>query len=431
MGLRDLFKRKEETREEQMVNEDAVGVDLLRALLDDTNITRETILSVPSIAACVNKISDTVASLEIKLYKRDGEKIEEVQDNRVRLLNEETGDTLTAYQFKKAMVEDMYLGKGGYAYVHKVGTEVKSIHYVKEEAISFLYNTDPIFKDYKFQVEGRMYEGFEFIKLLRNTRNGWSGTSILEDSKVLMSVLYESQKYEQNLVKTGGNKRGFLSSTSRITKEAMDKLKNAFKKLYSNSTSNVIFLNDGVEFKEASNTSVEMQLNENKQTNNNDVCKIFLIPPSIINGNATESDKQQYYEGCIVPILNNFAKAISAVMLREDEKSSYFFAFDVSELLKGDIEKRYKAYEIALKNGFMQVDEVRKEEKLPAFGLEFIKLGLQDVIFYPGTNQIYTPNTNKLSVMGEENPVNDIKVAPVQQKNNQEGGEEDESGNQE
>ena len=68
---------------------------------------------------------------------------------------------------------------------------------------------------------------------------------------------------------------------------------------------------------------------------------------------------------------------------------------------------------------------------MPAFGLEFIKLGLQDVIFYPGTNQIYTPNTNKLSVMGE-NPVNDIKVAPVQQeKEEMEGGEENESGDQE
>lgn len=431
MGLRDWFKRKEETREEEMVNEDNVGSDLLRALLDESNITRDTIMSVPSIAACVNKISDTVASLEVKLYKRDGEKVEEVQDKRVRLLNEETGDTLTAYQLKKAMVEDMFLGKGGYAYVHKVGTDVKSVHYVKEESISFLYNTDPIFKDYKIQIEGYTYEGFCFIKLLRNTRNGWKGTSILEDSKTLMSVLYESQKYEQNLVKTGGNKRGFLCSTSRITKDALDKLKLAFKKLYSNSTSNVIFLNDGVEFKEASNTSVEMQLNENKRTNNDDVCKIFLIPPSIINGNSTESDKQQYYEGCIMPILNNFAKAINAVMLTEDEKPSYFFAFDVSEFLKGEIEKRYKAYEIALKNGFMQVDEVRKEEKLPAFGLEFIKLGLQDVIFYPGTNQIYTPNTNKLSVMGE-NLVNDISVAPVQQeKKEMEGGEENESGDQE
>lgn len=427
MGLKDLFKKKEEKREEQTVDEDAVGADLLRALLNESDITRDTIMSVPSIAACLNKISDTVASLEVKLYKRDGEKVEEVQDNRVRLLNEETGDTLTAYQFKKAMIEDMFLGKGGYAYVYKTGTEVRSIHYVKEEKVSFLYNADPIFKDYKIQIEGYPYEGFDFIKLLRNTRNGWRGTSILEDSKLLMSVLQESQKYEQNLVKTGGNKRGFLSATSRITQEALTKLKNAFKKLYSNSTSNVIFLNDGVEFKEASNTSVEMQLNENKQTNNNDVCKVFLIPPPIINGNATESDKQQYYEGCIVPILNNFAKAISAVMLREDEKSSYFFAFDVSELLKGDIEKRYKAYEIALKNGFMQLDEVRKEEKLPAFGLKFIKLGLQDVIFYPETNQIYTPNTNKLSVMGE-NPMDNI-VAPVQQQKEEKGGEEDESRN--
>ena len=165
MGLRDWFNRKEETREEEMVNEDNVGSDLLRALLDESNITRDTIMSVPSIAACVNKISDTVASLEVKLYKHDGEKVEEVQDKRVGLLNEETGDTLTAYQLKKAMVEDMFLGKGGYAYVHKVGTDVKSVHYVKEESISFFHNTDPIFKDYKIQIEGYQYEGFWFIKL--------------------------------------------------------------------------------------------------------------------------------------------------------------------------------------------------------------------------------------------------------------------------
>ena len=432
-----LFRKKVEIREEPKetkVDSSAVDDALLRVLIGDTEVNRENIMNIPSVAACINKISDTVASLSIKLYKRTGDKVEEVNDNRVTLLNKETGDTLTGFQMKKAIVEDMYLGKGGYAFVNKIQGEVKSLHYVEEKRISFLYDTDPIFKDYKISVNGSSYEGFQFIKLLRNTKNGWKGTSILKDSPTLMEVLYDSQKFEQNLVKTGGNKKGFLEVARKISREALEELKSAFRRMYSNGTENVVVLNEGIKFQESSNSSVEMQLNENKKTNNDDICKVFLMPPSILNGKASESDKQLYYEGCILPILNNFSEAINSVLLTEDEKSSYFFAFDVGDLIKGDIEKRYKAYEIALKNGFMQLDEVRKNEKLPAFGLDFIKLGLQDVLYFSKTNEIYTPNTNKLSKMGEES----AQTTPIQeiQDNNEnidtEGGEkENESGNQE
>ena len=127
-----------------------------------------------------------------------------------------------------------------------------------------------------------------------------------------------------------------------------------------------------------------------------------MIPPSIINGGSTDEDKKQYVEGCIIPILNRLEKAINSVLLSEDEKDSYFFSFDTSDLLKGDIEKRFAAYKTALDAGFMQLDEVRKNEKLPEFGLDFIKLGLQDVLYFPEKDKIYTPNTNKLSKINDE-----------------------------
>lgn len=404
-----IFKKKEpEIRADQTLGDDAIDDQLLRSLLGTDTISREQIMNIPSISACVNRIGDTVSSLRVKLYRRDGEKIQEITDDpRLVLLNEDTGDTLDGAQFKKAMVVDMYLGKGGYAYVNRVGREIKSLHYVEERHISYQHNVDPIFKDYRIGVNGKYYEGFQFIKLLRNTEDGFRGRSIIEESPVLLQTIYSSELYEENMVKTGGNKKGFIQSTVRLSTEAMAKLRQAFRNLYSNNSENVVVLNDGLSFKESSNTSVELQLNENKQTNNNDVCKIFLVPPSIINGGASEEDKKLYYEGCILPILQKFATALNRVLLAEDEKKDLFFAFDDTDLIKGDIEKRFKAYEIACKNGFMQVDEVRKNERLPAFGLDFIKLGLQDVIYYPSTGEIYTPNTNQLSKMGGKDIINE------------------------
>ena len=399
-----LFNRKKEIREDQMIDQTSISDPILNAILGKDGIDRETIMNIPAISACINKIGDTVSSLQIKLYKKEGDKIKEVDDPRVSLLNDDTGDTLDGSQFKKAMVTDMFLGQGGYAYVNKVGSEVRSIHYVEANRVGFLKNTDPIFKDYKIQVNGHYYEGWQFIKLLRNTVDGFRGKSIIEESPVLLEIIYATQLFERNMVKTGGNKKGFIKSTTRLTKEAMTALKNAFRKLYSNNTENVVILNDGLDFKESSNSCVELQLNENKETNNDDVCKIFLTPPPIINGGATEEDRKDWIDGCIMPILERFASAINSVMLLEDEKGKMFFAFDTTDLLKGDIEKRYTAYKLALDAGFMQLDEVRKNEKLPAFGLDFIKLGLQDVLYYPEKNEIYTPNTNKISKMDEDDP---------------------------
>ena len=70
-------------------------------------------------------------------------------------------------------------------------------------------------------------------------------------------------------------------------------------------------------------------------------------------------------------------------------------------LTKGDIEKRFKAYELGIKNGVLQIDEARYKENLPPLGLKFLKLGLQDVLYFADSEEIYTPNTNKLAKMGE------------------------------
>lgn len=425
MGLFNRNKKKPEIREDTQVDASVISDPLLRALMGGEGVDRDTIMNIPAISACVNMIADTVSSLKIKLYRKDKDRIEEVtDDHRTFLLNEDTGDTLDAVQFKKAMITDMFLGRGGYAYVNRVSGEVISIHYVEEQKIGFHRNCDPIFKDYMLEVGGRTYNPWQFITLLRNTRNGCYGRSIIEESPELWDIIYSSQQYEKTLVKKGGNKKGFLKAKNKVADEVMQKLKAAFRKLYSNNSESVVVLNDGLEFQESSNTSVEMQLNENKETNNKDACKVFLIPPTIINGNPSDEDKKQYYQGCILPILTRFATAINRAMLLEDEKSTMFFAFDDTDLTKGDIEKRFEAYKIALDSGFMQLDEVRKNEKLPAFGLDFIKLGLQDVIYYPKENKIYTPNTNKLSEMAAQPalPEKD-QIAPVQKEGDDTEGE--------
>ena len=84
-----------------------------------------------------------------------------------------------------------------------------------------------------------------------------------------------------------------------------------------------------------------------------------------------------------------------------------FFEFDDDLLTRADIETRYKAYEIGLKNGFLQLDEIRAKENLPSFGLDFVKLGLQDVLLYPENGDIYTPNMGVFANLKDKTVIKD------------------------
>ena len=389
----------EPEKKEAESNEDA----LLRASLSDDYMTRDQAMNVPAFAACVNKIAETVSTIPIRLYRLVDGKLEAVEDDaRVRLLNDDTGDTLDGVQFKRALVRDYLTGKGGYAFINRTGNQIRSLHYVRESEVSFLFTSDPIFKDYDIMIQGTKYKPFEFLKVLRNTEDGRSGRSVVDENSEVLSVAYHSLEYEKNLVKTGGNKKGFVKSAKKLAEPAIKALKAAWRRLYQNNTENVVILNDGLEFQEASNTSVEMQLNENKKTNSDEICKLFNMPPAMINGGATEQDKTNFVQYCLNPILKEIECALNRDLLLESEKGSFYFAADTSELTKGDIEKRFRAYETACKNGFMQIDEIRLRENMPPLGLDFVRLGLQDVLYDPVTKQFYVPNMNQTGGLGQK-----------------------------
>ncbi|MFA6717914.1 MAG: phage portal protein [Prevotella sp.] len=393
-----LFKR---SKPEIRADTGTINYDdaLLQALLGSTSITKSVALQVPTIASCIDLISSIVAGTPIKLYKLSGDKVTEVTDDpRIQLLNDDTGDTLNAHDFWRAVIADYYLGKGGYAYINKQRGKVASLHYVDEIYVTPQVNTDHIFKDYDLLVDAKTYKPYDFLKILRNSKDGASGTGIVTENSKAIEVAYESLIFENNLVKKGGNKKGFLKSGKRLTTDAMASLKASFKKLYSSSSENVVVLNDGIDFIESSNTSVEMQLNENKVTNSMELCKVFHISPDVIAGKATESDMQSVAKLAAIPLMKTIECAANRDLLLEKEKKVFYWAFDTKELLKGSLSERMAAYGTAVDKGIMMRNEVRYAEDLPSIdGMDVISMSLADVIYDTKTGTYFTPNTKQIT----------------------------------
>lgn len=407
MGILDLFKR---SKSDTITDE----TNLNRWLnINAEEVTAQDLMSIPTVSGCVNVLSSMVASLPVQLFKEDGKKVSQIQDDpRLVLLNDVTGDTLNSFELKQALITDYLCFGSGYAYINRRLNDVKSIHYVENARVSILSNHEPIFKHSEFNVNGVTYQNYDFIRLLRRSRNGATGIGVLNENFEVLKMVYNCLRYENNLVSSGGNKKGFIKAQEKLSKEAIESLKAQWKAMYSNNTENCIVLNNGLEFQESSNTSVEMQLKENKSINALEICKMFGVPEHILNGGCTDEQFQGFIKTCLSPIITAFESALNAALLTNDERlHKYYFKLDTKELLKADILKRMNAYSIAVRNGIMQIDEVRYIEDLEPLELGFIKLGLQDVLYNPKTKEIYTPNTNKT------NNVDDLKGSESQNEN--------------
>ena len=425
MGIfNNMFRRDDSnaTAQEQTTattpqTEPEVNDVLLNALLRGDPITREQAMTIPAVSAAVDFISGTIASMPVKLYwikeNENGERYVESRDDdtRVKKLNNDTGDTLDGYQMKKAMVEDYLMGRGGYAYIQRGerSNDVGGLYYVQDDYVTVEWNADPIFKKRKLFVYDKQYELFDFIKLLRNTKDGASGTGLTTEVATALETAYNTLVYQLAAAKSGGNKKGFIKSTKRLGQDEINVLKAAWRNLYANKGESVVVLNNGLEFQEASNSATEMQLDQNKKTLTDEINAIFHIYPS---------DYYRTFKEAIYPIVKAFEVALNHDLLLENEKGKKFFEFDVKETLRVSIKERYEAYKLAKETGFMTLNEIRRAENMSRIdGLDVVNVGLSAVLYDTNKHVYYTPNTDASHDMeGIEKEIVDHDVISEQEQ---------------
>ena len=410
MGWFDFFKRDATPTNTASLEPDPIVDDvLLQALLNGETITREKVMTLPVVNGAVDFISNCIASMPVKLYKyKDGKVEVQDKDERVKMLNGDTGDTLDAFQMKKAMVTDYLLGKGGYCYIRKNRNDVTGLFYVEDRYVTIMKVYEPIFKQYQIFVGGYekgnekqygTFQPYEFIKLLRNTKDGASGVGLTVEVSKALETAYQTLLYQLGMVSTGGNKKGFLKAQRKLGQDEINVLKQAWANLYANNTENVVVLNNGIDFQEASASAVESQLNESKQTLADEINALFHLYPN---------DYERTFKEAIYPIIKAFETALNRDLLLEKEKKNHFFELDVKEIIRATLKERYEAYKLAKETGFMTLNEIRRRENMVYIeGLDVVNVGLGAVLYDVNRHVYYTPNTDTvgdISGSGDKTP---------------------------
>lgn len=377
-------------------SDDTIIADVAEGLIQTgTTITRQQAMSIPVVTKSVAWIASAIAALPIKMYTKTDSGYQEVYDDyRLPLLNDYSGNGMIANDLKRQVLTDLLLDGNGYAYISKKGNKITKLSYIPTHRLTYTESVDTIDKIVNVWVDGKQVQDYNVFRLVNNSKNGISGIGFVSDCQDLLSTILSSLQYENSSI-SSGVRRGFLKSKSKLDPDKMNELRRAWQQLTRPNQSDVLVLNAGIEFEDASSTATESQLSQNKVINMHQILAYFGLPTNFFEGVNSDA----YLTAvriAILPIVKQFTNALNNYMLLESEKSNLKFEIDTSDLLRINANERFAAYQTGLSSGILTIDEVRRMENLPALDMQYLKLGLGDVLYNITDGKIFVPNTGAI-----------------------------------
>lgn len=214
-------------------------------------------------------------------------------------------------------------------------------------------------------------EKFDNEQVIHFRASGYPGYGAASAQIHTLTRLWQIATSEAQIAKEwatrGGQPIGYLTApTSQLSQTELTRQAEAFDDYWSSRTPQVPVFAAGVDFKPISLSSREMELIANRQWSATEICTAYGVPPHLVGVPAVQSSTT--YSSALMDMsafvqltLARWVGVLESVLRPELGK----FSFDLDSLLRANRKERYQSHEIALRNGWMTINEVREIEDLP------------------------------------------------------------------
>ncbi|WP_242305734.1 phage portal protein [Bacillus cereus group sp. BfR-BA-01451] len=390
-------------------------------------VTEDNVLKIPSAKACIDIISDTVASLPIKLYKehKDGSVEPILIDERLKLLNEEPNDFTKGHDLKKHMAKDCILHGASYVAKVEAGNKVLELHpldarnIVVTKRIKNGWRTVGADISLSISESGAInemnkrevkFKPHELVIATNNSKDGLIGRGVIIHGEEIFKEALAQMKYTKNFYERAGLPIGLLKVNRRLSAEQSDDLRKQWQTLYGGvqNSNETAVLQEGMDYQPLSPKTLDIDTSKIST----EICKVFNVPYGLISSadgkqhQSLEQNNSVFLANCLLPVLVALETAINKSMLLESEKDDgYFFRFDTSEVVRATESERVDTAVKGIQGGLFTVNEGRSKFDLPNFPEDklFMHSGAQAMNPYTGeiTNQ---PN-NHMTENSEGKPI--------------------------
>jgi HK97 family phage portal protein len=134
----------------------------------------------------------------------------------------------------------------------------------------------------------------------------------------------------------------------------------------------LLVIDGGGKYEPLSFSPEDAEFLETRKLANEDVCRIFNVPPTcagILDKGTysnVESEGRTLVQNCIGPLAGRIEQAMHRCLLTDVGRRTLYVEHDLAGLLRGDVKSRFESYRIAREIGAMSPNDIRQLENLPA-----------------------------------------------------------------
>lgn len=345
--------------------------DLVRRRLNGTYVDVENSERLGAVFACRDLISRLVSTLPVDVFTKTGGVFQPVTP-RVRFFD--TPDPawevdITDWNYQ---IVDQALARGNaFGLVQDLDRQgyPSAVHLLTSSQVTV--ETKGSNGPPEWKVDGepiRRWPAGGLWHLTAYTRPGTPlGMSPIERAALTIGIGLESLQFGANWFRNGAVPSAALTNDKEVSQAAARLAKQRFTEAVG-STREPVVLGNGWSYEQIAVAANESQFLETISANVADVCRFFGVMPEDIGGSSgdsmtyanVESRNLQLYVRTIGPWVVRIERALSRL-----RPNGQYVKFNVDALLRLDTQTRMKAYETAIRNGWMSVNDVRDLEDRP------------------------------------------------------------------
>lgn len=445
MGVFDRFRNTQKTEIRARDEFRYGGFSLTSYFGDGGLVTEEEAMKIPAVTSSVELITSSIAQLPVYLYKEnENGEVEKIEDRRVFLLNQEPNDLVNGHNFKKSLVKDYLFHGAAYTKVEKVRNDVTALYHLpirdlavtKYKRFGYKYSAE-ISLIYENETktgknETKFYPD-ELVIVLKDSEDGVTATGLLKNNSDVFKLALDEIDYSTGILKNGALPIGVLKATSRLTENAINRLRASFENLYGGAkkAGKTLILEEGLDYQPISMKPNEMDLTNQKKNTISEIARVFNVPESMINSSANkyasnEQNNIYFLQYCISPIVTAIENALDKTLLLESEKEEgYYFRFDTSEILRTTEKEKIESVVRGMEKGLFSINEARAKVDLPRINDDYFTWNLGSVFYNPKTGEMTIPNMGTTIDPNNPQPQVDPNALPKPGESNDSSKEEE------
>lgn len=341
---------------------------------NSTLATNETIFSV------ITRLSNSMASLPIKLYQNY-----DVVNNQVAdVLINEPNPNITSFEFMRSLESSRNETGNGYAIIERdIRNKPSRLTIIDSNYISPVIEQST--RELWYEVMGEddkryFFHNADVIHVKHITGTG--GLKGINPIKVLSNANeFDKAVREFSLKEMQGAQNSFiLKYGANVDAEKRQRVIDDFKRFYQDN-GGILFQEPGVEIDSLERTYVAADTLAAERITKSRVANVYNMPVTMLNdteGQSYSSNEQlmiMFVQLTLMPIVRQYEQEFNKKLLTpSDRTGGFYFKFNEKALLRADTSTQMEAYMKGIRSGIYKQDEVRQWEDLPPVGGNASKL---------------------------------------------------------